>query len=267
MASPMFELSERQEQIRGLLAARGRLSVAQLADQMDVAAMTIRRDLTALEHAGLLMRTHGGCVLQSPFVAELSFPEKQRRRQSHKTAIARETVRLLRRNETVYLDTGTTALQVARALPPQLALRVFTNNLRVAMELFGREGVDVTVYGGALARRNPDLVDETALAQIKAYRLDVAVVGGDALDVGRGEFYGADKGTSALSRAAQQQADRVIVVMDSSKFGRHSLAVAGRLGRSVTLITDDEASRKDRAKLRETGARIVLAATNTNSSL
>jgi len=266
MASANFNLSERQERIRSLLATRGRLSVAQLAGRMNVAAMTIRRDLTALEQAGLLTRTHGGCVLQSPFVAELSFPEKQRRRQSHKTAIAREAVRLLKSQESIYLDTGTTALQVARALPPHLSIRVFTNNLRIAMELFGREGVEVVVYGGALARRNPDLVDEIALAQIKEYRLDVAIVGGDALDTARGEFYGADTGTASLSRAAQQQADRVIVVMDSSKFGRRSLAVAGRLGPGVTLITDDELNRRDQTALRKTGARIVFAAANSNNS-
>lgn len=262
----MFTLSERQEQIRNLLATQGRLSVAALARQLDVALMTIRRDLTALEQAGLLMRTHGGCVLQSPFVAELSFPEKRRRRQSHKTAIARETVKLLKRGETVYLDTGTTAVQVARALPPHLGLRVFTNNLRVGMELFGREGVEVIVYGGVLARRNPDLVDEIALAQIKQYRLDVAIVGGDAIDVARGEFYGADTGTAALSRAAQHQSDRVIVVLDSSKLGQHSLAVAGRLGPGLTLVTDDEVSRKDRATLRETGARILFAKSNSDNS-
>ena len=192
----MLELSERQERIRQLLSTNGRLSVGQLAAQMRVAAMTIRRDLGTMQQAGLLTRTHGGCVLQSPFAVELSFPEKQRRRQAQKTAIARETVRLLRQGETLYLDTGTTALQVARLLPPHLGLRVFTNNLRIAMELFSRAGVEVVVYGGTLAQRNPDLVDEIALAQISQFRVDVAIVGGDAMDVARGEFYGADTGTA-----------------------------------------------------------------------
>jgi DeoR/GlpR family transcriptional regulator of sugar metabolism len=258
----MLNRTERLERIRNLLTTSGRLSAAQLARQMGVAAMTIRRDLAALETAGLLTRTHGGCVLHSPFVAELSFPVKQRHRQEHKTAIANAAARLLRRGESVYLDSGTTALQVARALPPNLGLRVFTNNLRIAMELFGRDGVEVFVYGGALARRNPDLVSETALAQVKEYRLDVAIVGGDALDATRGEFYAADTASAALSRAAQRQANRVIVVMDSSKIGKRGLAVVGRLGPDVALITDDETSQAERTALRKTGARIVFASTN-----
>jgi DeoR/GlpR family transcriptional regulator of sugar metabolism len=261
-ASPMLNRSDRLEKIRTLLTTSGRLSAAQLAGQMGVTAMTIRRDLAALESAGLLTRTHGGCVLHSPFVAELSFPVKQRHRQAHKTAIASAVTRLLRRGESVYLDSGTTALQVARSLPPNLGLRVFTNNLRVAMELFGREGLDVFVYGGSLARRNPDLVNETALAQVKEYRLDVAVVGGDALDPSRGEFYAADNASAALSRAAQRQADRVIVVMDSSKLGKRGLAVAGRLGPGATLVTDDEADRTNRTALRKSGAQVIFASTH-----
>ncbi|MBI3852093.1 MAG: DeoR/GlpR transcriptional regulator [Verrucomicrobia bacterium] len=262
----MLDLSERQEKIRTLLTTQGRLSVTRLVEQMDVAAMTIRRDLIALEKAGLLTRTHGGCVLHSPFVAELSFPVKQRLRQEHKTAIAGEAIRRLKRDETVYLDTGTTALQVARTLPPDLALQVFTNNLRIAMELFGRTGITITVYGGVMAHKNPDLAGEMALAQIQQYRLDVAIVGGDALDIGRGEFYGADARTALLSRAAQKQANRVIVVMDSSKFGKRGLAVAGRLGPGVTMITDNEVNRKDRAILRRTGAEMVFAATPSANS-
>jgi DeoR family transcriptional regulator of aga operon len=258
-ASRILELSERQEKIRGLLAANGRVGVAELAARTGVAAMTIRRDLAAMEGAGLLTRTHGGCVLQSPFVAELSFPQKQRLRHVQKTAIAREAARLLKRGEAVYLDTGTSALQVARVLPPGLNLKVFTNNLRVAMELFGRSDLEIVVYGGVLAAKNPDLVQEMALAHIREYRLDLAIVGGDALDVQRGEFYGADTATAALSRAAQKQSDRVIVVMDSSKFGKRSLAVTGRLDSGMTLITDDEVNRKNRAALRAIGVKVVYA--------
>jgi DeoR family fructose operon transcriptional repressor len=255
----MTTVRERREAIRRAAADEGRLGVEALAKRLGVTSMTIRRDLAALEREGLLTRVHGGCIPQSPFVAELSFPEKLRLRQAAKSAIAREAVRLLRRGDSLYLDTGTTALQVARALPPDLDLRVFTNNLRVAMELFGRAGVAVTVFGGALGRRNPDLAGEVALDQIAQYRVDAAIVGGDALDPPRGEFYAADAASAALSRTAQRQAERVIVVMDSSKLGRRGLAAAGRLAPGMTLVCDEEADRVSRAALRRTGARLVLA--------
>ncbi len=255
----MSTRTQRQETIRNLLARQGRLSVEQLSPELGVTTMTIRRDLACMEKAGVLTRTHGGCVLQSPFVRETPFSEKDQRHRRQKLAIAREAARGLKAGSSVYLDTGTTAVQVARVLPTDLDIRVFTNNLRVAMELFGRQGVEVTVYGGALATHSPDLIGELALSNIGNMRVDVAIVGADALDIQRGEFYSADLGTAMLCRAIQRQAESTVVVMDSSKLGKRSHALAGRLTESVTLITDRDIDAKDAASLRRGEAKLILA--------
>ncbi len=247
----------RHETIRELLAERGRCSVEELAETLAVTPMTIRRDLGAMEMAGVLTRTHGGCVLRSPFVKETPFSTKDRQRRAQKYGIAREAAKRLPQRANVYLDTGTTAVHLARWLPTDARLRVFTNNLRVAMELFGRHGVEVIVFGGALAESSPDLTGELALARVQDFRFDVAVLGADAVDASRGEFYSADLGTALLSRAVGKQADKTIVVADSSKFGKQSLVVAGRLSAGVTLITDRELGKKDRAALEASGAEIV----------
>ena len=254
--------SQRQRRIHDLLAGSGRLGVKALARQMDVALMTIRRDLADMERAGLLTRTHGGCVLQTPFVTELSFAEKSATHAPEKRAIAREVVRRLRPNQNVYLDTGTTALQVARALPPGLKLRLFTNNLRVALEVSGRKEVEVVVYGGRLAERSPDLVGESAIHAIGLFRVDVAVLGCDAVDLDRGELYAADLGTAALSRQVQRAASRVLFVADHSKLGRRGHAVVGRLGKGITLVTDDGTSPALRRRLRGTQATVIVAGVN-----
>ncbi|MCX7428637.1 MAG: DeoR/GlpR family DNA-binding transcription regulator [Planctomycetia bacterium] len=255
----MAARNDRQEAIHNLLAERGRLNVEELAETLNVTTMTIRRDLSAMESEGVLTRVHGGCVLQSPFVHELPFSEKDQQRPAEKNAIARAAVRYLRRADRVYLDTGTTAVHLARILPGDLELGVFTNNLRVALELFGRKGVEVAVYGGALGQRSPDLTGEVALSRIRDFRIDVAIMGADALDARRGEFYSADSGTAMLSRAAQRQAERTLVLVDSSKFGKHSLAVIGRLTDGVTLVTDAGISDADRALIESTGAEVVVA--------
>ena len=259
----MSARNHRQDSILELLARRGRLNVEELAGELDVTAMTIRRDLAALEKAGVLTRTHGGCVLQSPFVRELPFSQKDQQQREQKYAIACAAVGMLKSGDRVYLDTGTTAVHVARVLPAGLDLCVFTNNLRVAMELFGREGVEVIVYGGALAAQSPDLTGEVALTRIHDFRIDVAVMGADALDVARGEYYSADMGTAMLSRQAQRQAQRTLLLVDSSKFGKHSLAVAGRLGENITLITDDGITKEDRRLVRETPAELVIVCGQT----
>ncbi|NLX98026.1 MAG: DeoR/GlpR transcriptional regulator [Rhodopirellula sp.] len=256
----------RHETIRELLAERGRCGVEELAETLAVTTMTIRRDLSAMEKAGVLTRTHGGCVLRSPFVKEVPFSTKDQQRRVQKYAIAREAARRLPRGASVYLDTGTTAVHLARWLPTDCDLRVFTNNLRVALELFGRQGVEVVVFGGVLARNSPDLTGELALARLQDFRFDVAVLGADAVNARRGEFYSADMGTALLSRTVQKQADRTVVVADSSKFGKQSLVVAGRLSADLTLVTDPELGKKDRAALEASGAEIVYASPETSGN-
>ena len=255
----MSVANQRRELIRNLLAEHGRLTVEELSPLLEVTVMTVRRDLAAMERTGLLTRTHGGCVLQAPFVGERPFAEKDLHRRAQKYAIAGEAAQRLSAGAGVYLDTGTTAVHVARLLPTNLALRVLTNNLRVAMELFARQGVEVCVYGGTLAGQSPDLLGEAALARINDLRVDVAMLGADAVDAQRGEFYSADMGSALLSQAAQRSAEKTFVLVDSSKFGKHSLAVAGRMSESVTVITDQDLPELEHTALVDTGANVVLA--------
>ncbi len=253
----MSSRKTRQQEICDYLATCGKAAVDELADALGVTTMTIRRDLASMEKQGILTRTHGGCVFQSPFVNEVPFSEKDRQQPVEKLAIAREAIRHLERGDHLYLDTGTTAVQLARLLPTDMELEIFTNNLRVAMELFGREGIEVSVFGGKLARRSPDLVGETAYTHLADFRVDIAIMGADAVDVARGEYYSADAATGMLSRAARRQADRTLVLADSSKFGKHSLTVAGRLDEKVTVITDVGIDAADREVMVGHGAKCV----------
>ncbi len=251
--------TERRDLIRHLLAQEGSLRVEELAERLSVTSMTVRRDLSAMEEEGVLVRTHGGCTLQSPMARELSFSEKDALRARQKAAIGREAARLVERNASIFIDTGTTALHFARALRNDLNLRIFTNNLRVAMDLFGRDGFEVIVYGGRLATQSPDLVGEIALGRVRDYRLDVAALGADGVDPSRGEVYGADMHASSLDRSVLTQAAQGLVLADSSKIGRASLSLITRLRTGITLVTDGEALPRDLRLLEETGAEIVVA--------
>jgi DeoR family transcriptional regulator, fructose operon transcriptional repressor len=255
--------TERRDTIRRLLAQEGSLRVEDLAAWLDVTTMTVRRDLGALEEEGVLVRTHGGCTVQAPMVRELSFSEKDALRARQKAAIARAAVERIAPESSVYIDTGTTTLHFARALPSHLRLRIFTNNLRVAMDLFGREGIEVVVYGGRLRQSSPDLAGEIALGRVQEYRLDVAVLGADAVDTGRGEVYGADMLTTSLDRAVLRQSSRALILADSSKLGKHSLSLVTKLHAGIALITDDEADPQDVRALQQTDADIVVAVTDS----
>lgn len=251
--------TKRRRTIRHLLAQQGSLRVEELADQLKVTSMTVRRDLSAMEEEGLLLRTHGGCSLQSPMVRNLNFSEKDAKCAAQKAAIAQEAVKHIPPNSRIYIDTGTTALHFARSLPADLKLQIFTNNLRVAMDLFSRDGFNIMVYGGELNKTNPDLTGETALFRVQEYNLDVAVLGADAVDTTTGEVFAADIPTANLDRVAQKKAMRTIFLSDSSKFNKRSFAVVAQLGAGTLLITDSGISQEDLGLLRRTGAEIIVA--------
>ena len=253
-------VNQRHETIRNLLAERGRLAVDDLAVELGVTPMTIRRDFTALEKAGVLTRTHGGCVSRSAFVQEVPFSSKERKQQRQKVAIARAVIPLIQPGATIYLDTGTTAVRVAGLLPDSLQPRVFTNNLRVAMELFGRAEIEVVVYGGDAGAEEPRPGRRGGNHANSRFPNRPGDHGGrDALDAEHGEFYSADLATAMLSRAAQERAAETLVVLDGSKFGKRSLAVVGRLDEQVTVVTDASAPAADRDRLLEFGTRVIVA--------
>lgn len=252
---PQTSRRKRTEEILAVLAEHGAASVDEMAARLGVTGMTIRRDLASLEAQGVVTRTHGGCVLRSPLVAyvhEKPFAEKSRQRLLQKSAIARAAVARIADGSSVYLDTGTTAIQVARHLRAT-SCTVFTNNLWAALELFGKSLVATVVFGGTFAGGSPDLQGEMAVQQIGQYTYDMAILGGDALDPDMGELFAADLGTAALSRAAQRRSARVLIAMDSSKIGKTSLSVVRTLQKGDLLITDSRLSVADRSKIRRRG--------------
>ncbi|MCC6152192.1 MAG: DeoR/GlpR transcriptional regulator [Candidatus Hydrogenedentes bacterium] len=253
--------TDRQDLIRKWLSEEGSLRVGDLVDRLKVTSMTVRRDLAAMEEEGILVRTHGGAAYQAPMVRDLSFSEKDALQAREKSAIAREAIKLLHPGASLFIDTGTTALHFARALPKTMNLRVFTNNLRVAMDLFSREGFEVNVFGGTLAQNSPDLVGESALTRAQEFRVDIAFFGADAIDPRRGEVYAANIPTANLDKTVQRQAEKSVVLADSTKIGKHSVALVARLNESIVLVTDDGASARDIANLRKFGAEVRVVKT------
>lgn len=251
---------QRHRQIHELIVNHGQFAAEELARRLAVTGMTIRRDLDEMQEAGLLLRVHGGAVLAKPFIREQSFSEKAAQHLAEKRAIALEAVRMLAPDVSLYLDTGTTAAMVAQLLPVGLNLRVYTNNLRAVMDLFGREDVAVHVYGGTLMPRNPDLTGADAVERITCVRTDVALLGADAVDPDSGQIFGADAETAVLSRLAQRQSRRQIFLVDSSKFsGARGQHVVARLVPPVTLVTDGGVSGALRRKLRKLQVEVIYA--------
>lgn len=256
----------RHKKILARIAEHGAQDVEVLAEHLAVSTMTIRRDLEALQQQGVLVRTHGGCIAQTPIMQEIAFSEKIGSNLAAKSAIASYTAGVIEEGGCVYFDTGTTTLLVARSLSPRMRLSVVTNNIRAALELFGRPQVDVGVLGGELAALSPDLLGLMAIEAMNVLRFDLALLGADAIDVSTGEVAGVDQPSVALSRQAWLRASRVLVLADSSKLGKTSRYVSGTLGDKATLITDGQANAAHLDSLRGLGIAVQVVPVKVHAS-
>jgi DeoR family fructose operon transcriptional repressor len=251
---------ERQQAIASLVMSRGRASVTDLAQTYDVTTETVRRDLAALDRAGILRRVHGGAVpVRALHVVEPGVMERESTRADHKDAIARAALEFLPiSGGSVLLDAGTTTGRVAAELPSDRELVVVTNSVPIAARLAGKQSVSLQLLGGRVRGLTQATVGEPALRVLDALRVDVAFIGTNGISVAHG-LSTPDSEEAAIKRAMVVAASYVVVVADSSKVGREDLMSFSPIDRVDVLVTDAEVTDTDRARLTERGVEIVIA--------
>ncbi|GAA1787357.1 DeoR/GlpR transcriptional regulator [Planosporangium flavigriseum] len=212
--------AERHARITDAVRSARVVSTEELAALTGASAETIRRDLMALELQGLLKRVHGGATSAlASSSEEAPFQERSSANRDAKAAIGRAAAELVQPGQTVILDVGTSALEVARALPGTFRGTVATCSLLIAAELAGRSGVEVLVSGGRV--RSGDLACSNAqtVAFFADLHADIAFLGSGGLDATAGltDFHLDEIATRRVMLAHSAQS---YVLVDSSKFGR-----------------------------------------------
>jgi DeoR/GlpR family transcriptional regulator of sugar metabolism len=210
---------QRLEAIRQELMKADEVSIDDLAGRFDVSGMTVRRDLELLESRGDVIRTHGGAALAKRLTFEFSFREKQNRNSRAKSQIAERAAGHIEDGQVVILDTGTTTLEIARRMMGRRNVTVITTSLAIVSALQFAAGVRIVLLGGFLRGGSPDLHGPLTEQNIEMFRADVAFMGADAIDED-GHTYADDLQVVNLDRKMAANAARVIVVADSSKFGK-----------------------------------------------
>src|ERR1700684_2236636 len=169
------DTSNRRERIVALLREQGSVQIPALAERFRVSTQTLRKDLNFLDDKGICTRSSGGAILKRPppSPTEEAIDVKRTLFADQKVRIGRSAASLIKSDESVLLDSGTTALQVARHIEPDASLVVVTNDVGVMNELVTRENVQLVFLGGTLRRkdlslRNPDRAGAAGLARRQA---------------------------------------------------------------------------------------------------
>lgn len=247
---------ERRQLILERLRSDGKIVAAELSEALNVSQDTVRRDLRELAEAGLVRRVHGGAL--PPAIGARPYAVRRRQATDAKTAIARATARLLRSGQVILFDAGTTTLEVARHLPPELEATVITNSPPVAVALAGHPGIEVNVVGGMLMRDGQALVGAATVDALRSVRADVVLLGVCSLHPEIGITV-MDLEESHVKRAMIANSAEVVAVSSADKLGSAASYVIAPLGELTYLVTERSVRKTQLAEYRALGIEVVLA--------
>ena len=246
---------ERRQTILDQLDRDGKVVVAELSASLDVSLDTVRRDLQELAEAGRVRRVHGGAL--PPAIGSRPYAVRREQAPAAKAAIARATAGLLRDGQVILLDAGTTTLEVARHLPPDLQATVITNSPPIAVALAEHPSVEVTVLGGTLDKGAHALVGAATVAALHSVRADVLILGVCSLHPEIGITV-LDLEESYVKRAMIANAAEVVAVSSAEKLGSAGTFVVGSVHELTHLVTESSPD-VDLEPYRSLGVRVIEA--------
>ncbi len=247
---------ERRQQLSEVLARRGYADLALLVSELGVSESTVRRDLSHLEEEGVVRRTHGGAVFVSDRFAALNYAAREVTAVTEKEAIGRAAAGLLRDGQTILLDGGTTTFQVARNLLSR-SLQVVTNSLPIANLLHSAPNIELILIGGYIYPRTGVALGPYAQQMLSSLHVDTAVMG--VAGITEDSLYNANVLMVDAELQMMRAAGEVVLVADSSKFGKRALARLGGWDMIDRVVSDSTLDAHWQDVIRSAGAEMILA--------
>lgn len=250
-------LSARQRAIVQDLKERGFVSTTALAEKHQVSDMTIRRDARRLEERGAARQVHGGLMLPHGTMHGAGFAARAQDDSDSKQAIAAVCIGIISSSERVFVDAGTTAYSVARALPQSFSGTLITHSapvLQVALQLPSATTISI---GGELLHDSQAFVGHMAIASLEGLRAETAFIGIAGIDMNG--LYIERNLELSTKRAIMAASDRVVLVAASTKMGRSDLVRLGGFDDIDVLVTDAEPPAAIADALADAGVEVMLA--------
>ncbi len=232
---------DRRDKIIQKIQSDGSVRVDELSEEFDVSTVTIRNDLDFFEEKGLIHRTYGGALLRNNVYNDPSLEEKQKINVEEKKRIGEYAAGLVKDGESIILDSGTTTREIALRLKDKKDLTLMTNAINIAVELAGVSGMRLMLTGGVLRDKSYSLVGPEAERMMQNYFFDKLFLGVDGMNFDHG-LTTPNPQEAQLNRMMVERSNTVILVSDSSKFGRHSFSYICGLEPIETVITDTNIS-------------------------
>lgn len=248
----------RRSAILQILKQNSNISVNELSKKFGVSEVTIRKDLNLLKERNLLIRTRGGAILHETRKDDndTSIRFKKLANYREKQAIGRAAANLIKEGDTIIIDSGTTALQVACNLHKFRDLTILTNALNVAQEVLAYKRFNVILLGGNIRSASESVVGALAESNLKMFYCDKLFMGVDSFSVENG-LSTPNVEEANINQIMISRSREVIAVFDSSKVNKRALAFITTLDNIHKIVTDEGLDKTTKNKLKEMGVEVI----------
>lgn len=249
---------ERHSIILDLLMQHNSILVTELAEHLNVSSVTIRKDLTDLEKEKKLYRNHGKAILINPYINDRNVNEKEKFYIEEKRLIGMQAASMIAKKDSILIASGTTMHALARCIQTTDKLTVITASLQVALILSKDKNIDIIQLGGILRHSSLSVVGKYAEAALSDFSCSKLFIGVDGIDLDFG-ITTTDMMEASLNRVMMQTAQKVIVLADSSKFGRRGFSKISDMEDIDQIITDSKIPPATAKRIEEMGIVLTIA--------
>lgn len=242
------------------------IRVTELARQLNLSTMTVRRDLTYLEKQGLIKKIHGGATLAEKEDDDPPFFDRVIKFSEEKTCIGIAAAKLIKPHDIVFMDAGTTTYAMVQHIPEDHIFTAISTGLMTTVLLSSKPNINLISIGGDIHRDSLSSVNTVAIEQIKKYNADLAFISTKGIYVDEGAFewlvslIDVKKAMASMSR-------KTVLLADHSKFGKKSLSLTIPTDRIDIIVTDSKTPNEVIKYLRGRGVEVIVAPAYADSNL
>lgn len=253
----LSSMSERHKEILEILHIQGSVSVTDLSERLNVSEVTIRKDLTSLEAQNKLYRTHGRAIPISPYIGDRHINEKEKQAVIEKRSIGRQAASMLEETDSILMASGTTILYAAKEMVSARNLTVITASVSVSSILSQNKYIDVVQLGGMVRESSVSVVGSFAESMLSYFNCSKLFMGADGVDLEFGVTT-TNMMEANLNRMMMDTAQKTVLLVDSSKFGKRGFSKICNVEKIDQIITDDKIPQAYLENLTELGIEVTI---------
>jgi DeoR family transcriptional regulator of aga operon len=253
----VLNIVERHKLILDKLEKDGFVSVNDLSKEFQVSAVTIRKDLKLLEERKLLFRSHGRAIPSNPYITDHHVSIKEKINTDQKQQIANAARKTIQPNDTIIMASGTSVIEFARQIAEMEKLTVVSASLNTSLILSKNPNIDVIQLGGSVRTNSSSVIGPIGEKMLAEFTFTKLFMGVDGIDLDYG-LTTTNAMEASLNKVMINAAQRIIVLADSSKFGRKGFGRICGLEEVDQIITDKGIDEKTRTRIIELGIDLIV---------